>query len=145
MGDTWRRCWRSRTGNRCCHLRGLSNRRLEKRLPGRMSVNARCSIQAVGARLWSKQHERINPSCFLSAVKAGGVCFLAHSRPLTDSWLSFSSVRLQVLVLKWPPLVYQSSLWVPLGRGGTGDMHGHTADGATLSWQNERRISGGRF
>lgn len=156
-------CWApealltARTGNWCCHLHGLSKirqQRIGKRLPGRMSLNVRCDIQAVGVRLWCKKHESINPSCFLSAVQTAGVCFLARFRPRTDSWVSFSSVPLKPLSTTTISSLYRNdplrvigsrSSRAPLGHGGTGDLHGRAANDSAAYLRKEGQTSGERF
>ncbi len=43
-------------------------------------------------RIWHKEHESMDPSCFVSTVQAGGGVgdiFLAHFGPLSTNWASF--------------------------------------------------------
>lgn len=150
MGNTSHHCWQSRTGNWCCHLHGLSKirqRKTGKRLPGRMSLN----VQAEGSGFASS----INPSCFPSAHQAAAVCFLAHFRPLPDSWAPFNSVRLKLLSR---PFVHCTEMTPLLGhqisftfRTRQNGRRAWTCSwricsvGVTLSCQDERPDLWGRF
>lgn len=110
MGQTWRSCWQSGAGNWCCHLRGLSKirqQKIGKRLPGWISLNVSCDFQANGVRLWCNSMRASIHPVFYQQFRLVGcvrVCSLAHLRPLTDSWVSFGSVRLEPLSYTGPLL-----------------------------------------
>lgn len=120
-----------------------------------MSLNVSCDLHANGVRLWCKQHESINPSCFLSAVQTGGVCvwrvcvflgtFEASYRQLSVIWLSSSRTAFLNATItslyRSDPLsaIASRSSRALLGGGETGDLHGRTAD------ENEGQISGERL
>lgn len=122
MGKTWRSYWQSRIGNWCCHLRRLSKirqQKIGKRLPGWISLNVSCDFQANGVRLWcNSMKASIHPVFYQQFRLVVSVCVcvsLAHLRPLTDSWVSFGSVRLEPLSYMWSLLLCTEV--TPLGHG----------------------------